>query len=340
LFSLKKKILIGIDIGQHSVKAAVLNSNKKEIFELLETILLPDRKLFEEKPTDENIAMQCKQMLTKYVSPKSQYQSVISVSVQGDGAVCNYLELPQMDKKKTETAIQSAIVSSIPYPVDKAVIRYIPVVPLSTEGERKNAFFLIAIKKEFMDRKKRLLKDLDLHESNFDIYVSPLIKSITHNHGNFEGQFIAVVHTGCRMTSVFVLRDGNPYFMRNFSIAGYDFIYSFQMAEQSSWKEAEEYMFAYDIARKEIALEPNLIRWKDQIKKSLDSFIKTNANINPSISRIILSGGTSQLKGLDKYLAENLDIPTEADRWEKLKPGKGQNIDFIGKYNIAIGLNF
>jgi type IV pilus assembly protein PilM len=334
-----KKVLIGLDIGEHSLKAAVINPENRVVIDLAELELFPDRKLLVEKP-DENTQVEfCKKIVEKYINPWSEFQPIISASIQGDGAIGNYLEFPSMEKKKLETAIQTATQEVIPFPTNETTIDYIPVPSISREKKNTNAFFTIAIKKNAIKKIRRLMENCNLASDNLDVYALPLIRSFASNHAKVSDKFVGLIHLGSRLTSVVVIRDGYPYFMWNFPIAGFDFTYAFQMAMQSSWQEAEKYKLDYDVMTRQIPFEPILIRWKDQVKNSLDNFIKLHKNINPRMFKVFLSGGSAQMKGLDKFLSESLNLPVAIDNWDKMKPEKDLQNKFIGAYNIAIGLS-
>ena len=335
----RKKLLVGIDIGNYSVKAALMNTNRKQIVDLVEKEILPGRKSLEDVVDEDRIASTCKEALEKYYKQDSGYDLEISSSVQGEGVICSYIEFPPLEKKKLELAIQSATIKYIPYPIAESVITYIPVPPIKEGEEESKAFFFTSINKSYIDKRTALLEKLGISSKNTETFIVPLIKGFTSNQGKFPGEFRAVVNTGSRFTTVVVLRDGFPYFSRDFNIGGMDFTYAFQMAAQSSWKDAMEYKHNYDCTSKEHSIESILLRWLDQLKKSLSAFTRLDRKANLSISGIFLTGGSARLKNLDVRISDYLNIPVTIDSWNQFKP-ENQNRDaFPGSFNISLGLN-
>lgn len=335
----KKKISVGIDIGNYSIKAAVMNARRNTIIDLVQKEILPERKYINDVIDEDRILSVCKDVLGDYINPNSRYDPEIFLSVQGEGVVCSYIEFPPLEKKQLEMAIQSTTVKYIPYPIGESVITYISVPPLNENDQSSKAFFFISINKSFIDKRTELIKKLGVFSKKSDAFIIPLIKSFTENHGKFQDEFRAIVNAGSSYTSVIIIKNGFPYFARDFSIGGSDFTYAFQMASQSSWKEAEDYKLNYDFTHKEHSVESIFLRWLEQIRKSINAFTRLDRKLNLTVSKILLTGGSAQLNNLDKRLEESLNIPVVKDEWNLLKP-KSRNIDsFAGSFNIALGLN-
>ena len=338
MFFLKKKAFLGIDIGHYSLKAAVLDSGRNRIIDLIEKQIMPERQYFEDSVEEDKIVTRCKDALDLYLSGKSGYETEFSSSIQGEGAISNYIEFPALDKKKLEMAIKSSTIKYIPYPIDEAEITYIPIPPLKNSEENK-AFFFSAINKSFINKERTFMEKCGIKLSKTENFIIPLLKSFSVNQGKFPDEFITIIYVGSRITSVVVIRDGYPYYARDFSVGGSDFTYSFQMASQSSWQEAEDYKINYDFTLKKHSVESALLKWLEQIRKSLAAFKSLNRKLDLSISRIFLTGGSARLMNLDKRLSQYLDIPVVVDSWKNLKPDIHNDKVFAGTFNLAIGLS-
>lgn len=335
----RKKLLAGIDIGNYSIKAAFMNTNRKQIADLVEKVILPDRKSIEDVVDEDKIASVCREVMGEYIQQNSGYDLEIASSVQGEGVICSYIEFPPLEKKKLELAIQSATIKFIPYPIAESVITYIPVPPLKDTANDSKAFFFASINKSYIDKRSALLEKLGISSKRTETFIIPMIKGFTGNQGKFPGEFQAVVNAGSRFTSVAVLRDGFPYYARDFNIGGADFTYAFQMAAQSSWKDAMEYKHNYDCTLKDHSIESVLLRWLDQLRKSLSAFTRLDRKADLSISRIFLTGGTARLKNLDVRITDYLSIPVTIDSWNQFKPENKNRDSFPGSFNISLGLN-
>ncbi|MEQ8190734.1 MAG: pilus assembly protein PilM, partial [Candidatus Eremiobacterota bacterium] len=91
--------------------------------------------------------------------------------------------------------------------------------------------------------------------------------------------------------------------------------------------------------QKDVSMEPFMIKWLDEVKKSLGFFNKQFRSQSVSIEKIFLSGGTALMKGLDRRLSEHINIPVEADTWDKIKVDSKftQTVEPV-KFKLAAGL--
>ncbi len=333
----EKKIFIGLDIGHFSVKAAIVGPNKKEIIDLVEREINPGRLLIDEKSTDEQVMEAVKHVLAPYLDKNSKFNPSVICALQGEGIVCKYLEIPRLEKSRHELAIKSAVIKNIPFPLEEAYLTHLSVPVLKT-GSPDNGIFFFAIKKIVTARLQELVSMSGVRVERFEVPAVSIIREFALNHGTLAGQCIAVVHAGSTLTTVIIVRNGNPYFVREFTPAGRDFTYAFQMGAQSTWKEAEEYKCASDATGRDIHIEPVLARWTDQVRKTVSAFTKLGTSATFTVDRVYLAGGSARWKGLDRRLSGALNVPVEVETWEKIKPPRDPGPGAAGIYTIALGM--
>jgi type IV pilus assembly protein PilM len=333
---LKKKITLGLDIGHYSAKAAVIQPDGRKILDLFETVLMPDRQDAAQPRDDAKTALLLKSALGKFVDNRSGFIPTVTTAVQGEGTICRYLELPLLKQKELEVAVPAAAMKFVPFPPEEAMITYVGVPPL-TGGRDVSAVFFIAAKQEIVKQAREFALTFGISIDHLEIQALALIRAFVANHGKAEG-YRAIVQAGSRMSLVMVIREGYVYFIRDFMAGGHDFTYAFQMATQSSWQEAESYKLKYDTRQREVPIEPALTRWMDEVKKSLDYFLKSLRDRESAIEKIHLMGGSACWKGLDARLQEHTGIPVEVEKWNKITPpGQLKNVP-PGKYGVALGL--
>ncbi|MCL5037093.1 MAG: pilus assembly protein PilM [Chloroflexi bacterium] len=262
----------------------------------------------------------------------------VSTAIQGAGTLCKYMELPPLSKKELEFAVPSEARKFIPFPMDQVVLSYITVPQVSTGGKKTGIFFAAAHISN-VDYIKDLMNKAGIEITGLEVPILPLMREFSKNHDVPGNQFFMLINVGFRITHVVISHGGYPYFVREFPLAGRDFTYAFQMGSQSSWAAAEDYKKEYDVNRGEIQLNPFISNWENEIKSSLEFFMKQFKNISPEIKHVYLSGGSAGLKGLDTRLSGYLNIPVTVDGLDKLRwKGKGDPPENIYAYNTAIGL--
>ncbi|MHC9542123.1 MAG: pilus assembly protein PilM [Vulcanimicrobiota bacterium] len=331
-----KKIHIGLDIGHYSVKAAVTGPNKRDIIDLAEAEITPERTLLDEKSTDEQVTEAIRRVCAQYTDKGSKFNPTLVCALQGEGAVCKYLEIPKLDRSKQELAIQSAVIKNISFPLEEAFMTHFPVPTLSNKDNA--GIFFFAIRKSSTARLQELISTLNIKIDRFEPPATSLIKGFNLNHDNAADQCTAIVHVGSSHTLIIILRNGSPYYVREFATAGRDFTYAFQMGAQSTWKRAEEYKYAYDATKKEIPIEPVLTRWVDQIKKTLSAFTRLEKSAAVAVDGVYLTGGSSNMKGLDRRLSEVLNLPVTVETWGKIKAGGDLGRRPCGAFTVALGM--
>jgi len=265
------------------------------------------------------------------------YKSAVSTAIQGEGTVSRYIEMPRLSKKELDTAVTSQALKYIPFPMESVNLSYITVPQIEAEKNKTGVFFVAAQKKS-IEYMKNILEKCGLELERIETPVMAMVRAFARNHKLPSDRFFALIHTGFRLTHLVVIRDRYPYYSREISLAGRDFTYAFQMGQQSSWEEGENYKLNYDVAECDVSIEPFITRWQKEIKKSLSFFTKQLPG-NCKVEEVYISGGSSLLKGLDKRLEEYLKIPVKIGCWDQIKRcDKFSHIKEVGIYEIATGL--
>jgi type IV pilus assembly protein PilM len=331
-----KKIHIGLDIGHYSVKAAVLGANKKDIVDLKKVEITPDRAMLEEKSTDGQVIEAIRKATAEYTDKGSGYNPSIACAIQGEGAICRYVEIPKLDRSRQEMAIQSAVLKKISFPLEDTILNHV-TVPVLGKSDSSGIFFF-AIKKSATIRLQELTANSGVKVERFELPAAALIKGFAQNREIPADQFNAIVHVGSVLTLIIIVRRGNPYYMREFATAGRDFTYAFQMGAQSTWKEAEEHKYSYDATDRAIPIEPVMTKWIEQVRKTMAAFGKMDRTASSSISGVYLTGGSAGMKGLDRRLSEVLEVPVYVETWNRMKAeGNLEGMPF-GTFTVAAGM--
>ncbi|MDQ7825071.1 MAG: pilus assembly protein PilM [Candidatus Eremiobacteraeota bacterium] len=333
--ALGKKYL-GLDIGSYSIKLGVCEQNRKDIENLSEIELFPERKFMDQGPDENNKPEKVKKILSEHMAPGSRSGNSLNICVQGDGEISGYAELPKLKPDQEDLAVKSIARKCIPYTLKEAVITYKAVPPVSGKKEKTGIFF-ISIHHESFDAYRDILTECGCKADNFIMASFALVNSHSVNYEKNPDKFSVLVNCGSLLTTIVFIRNGFPYFMRNFTIAGANFTYAFQMGLQLTWQESQKQKCAYDVLAKEVFFEPVLSRWLEQVKKSIDGFKNINRAYSPGLDKIYLAGGSSQLKNLDRRISEFTGMEVIAETWKNLEKRSVSDEKKICVYNTALG---
>lgn len=309
----------GVDLGEHSLRYALTDRSRTTVSALW-SATLPTRESRGE-PLDEEtlrpLMREAGAVLQRQVSP---FVREVRAVIQGADTVCGYVELPPLKGAELATAVQVAAARKFLWPLEEVFLTHVPVRPIDPTSEKAAAFF-VAVRLDAIERRRRLLEEAGLVPTGFDVPAVALAREAAINHDLPAEEFVGLVHSGFGITQVAVIRGGQPYYFRDFPLAGADFTYGAQMGAQSTWAEAEQYKRTYDAGSRVPAMEAFVSRWLDDVKRSLERF-ETLAARRPA--RVLLSGGTARMPGLAARLQEHLGLPTLLDEWSRVRVDKGR----------------
>lgn len=333
-----KHLTTGLDLGQHSVKFSLVENEIGNVLEIYEAPILPARQSREESLAGEDLKQRLTSLVKTVQKERPSFLRGVNTAIQGEGTLCRYLELPPLSPKEMEVAVPSQAMKFIPFPKGEMKISYFQVPPLSP-GEKKNTIFFVAAQQSAVQELAQLLEGCGLEVQRVEIPILALVREYARNYEMPPDQFVALVNVGFRLTEIVVLREGYPYFAREFLLAGRDFTYAFQMSGQSSWEEAERHKLSYDTVLRDVAIEPALTRWMDEVKKTIVSFSGSFPGQAIAVQQVVLSGGTANWKNLSQRLSEHLELPVLASSWNRVKPReKTPDADKSCTYKVAVGL--
>ena len=330
----KKPLKIGLDIGQFSLKCALLEGNS-QIKALWEKEIMPERTSQDQALKEQDRPNRICALLKECPKEIPLFSQPVATALEGAGVISQYMELPPLNKSEIEVAVSSKVIKIIPFPISQVKISFFQVPPL-TKTEKVTSVFWIAARKDNIDKIVKLLKGCGVTPASLETPVLPLAREFAFNHRMPKDQFYALVNVGFRWTQVVIVREGFPYFSREIPIAGKTFTYAFQMGTQSAWGEAEKYKLNYDTQGREPQIESFLQRWLDEVQKSLGFFANQLNQENTKIEQVFLSVGGAEWPGLEKRLSDYLKIPVAVDSWEQITDRTQKK--HPGDFKVAVGL--
>ena len=325
------RVVAGLDAGRHSVKVAVLAQNRREILDLIEEPVLPERHALEETADTQALGAAIQRALAPWTA-RPRTTCTLTVAVQGEGPVGTLVTLPALKKEQVEIALEAATVRMLPYPRTEAAVG---VVPAPTAPGSGSSWFITAVRKEALGRLEECLRGCGATATKMEVHVLPMVRTFMANYAS-SGELEGLINVGSRMTTMVAVQGGAPVALRCFRIGGDDFTYAHHMTLQGSWQEAEAHKVASDAMAREVAVEPPLTRWLDQVRKSVQTWARSDGPGCPS--RFTLTGGGAAWKGLAPRVAELLDLPVRVAGWERLVPPQPRAQAPAGAFDIAVGL--
>lgn len=322
-------------MGHHSVKAAVFSSDRRDLLDLIEVPVLPDRQHLDEQADVDHVADVVKRVLKPWTT-RSRTDCQLAVAVQGEGTQGLIVQLPSLSKKQIGVAIEVATMRFLPYPTCEASVGTVKISSTAGADGRGTSWFIAAVRKEALEFLNECVQAADLAISTAEINLLPLTRAFTANHPTDPSVLHGLICMGSRLSTLVAIRDGRPLAVRCLPIGGADLTYGHHMGLQTTWREAENVKLASDATAREVAVEPPFRRWLDQVRRSIEAWSQDGGPGN--LQKIMLTGGGAAWRGIAPRLAEHVSLPVEVDHWNRLQPPTERKYAFAGTFATAVGL--
>lgn len=349
-----KNKFIGIDFGTSSIKVVALAYKNERVY--LENYGIVDLNLeaqsaqksmvknqsFEEKL---NVAL-------KNVLKKMKIGSGLAyVSIPSFSGLITLIDLPEMNEDELGRAIQFEAHKYIPSSLDEVAMSWEIVnhkdianklIPVPVEDPKKKKtikVLLVAAPKREIEKYDRLIHGTDLNVSAIELETFPIARALIGE----ENAPCLIIDIGARSTNMILIDDGTVCVNRTIEAGGSDITsavsdsVSISRTRAESFKKGEK-----DILNSSDTpiMMPILELITSESQRIMSAYIEKNGG--RPIAKVILSGGTSKMRGIREYFNKNLKIPAElGDPWkniiidQRLAPA----ITEIGtSFSVAVGL--
>lgn len=309
-FSFGRKKVLGIDVGASSLKIVELelrsgkpylsNYAWMKIPDILEKNKKTGSKFFE-TATPEYIKRIIK---VAGIKTKKTYASIPSF-----GGLITLIDFPRMTPEDMEQAIKFEAHKYIPTSLDEVVISWDIVKDEIAMGENNNEkvqVLLVAASRSKIMAYERIIKDTNLKLLGIEMENLAMVDSLV---GNDLGNFI-ILDIGYRVCNIIYTQKGIIKANRNIDAGGGDITRTIETSLGITSERAEMMKISgKDFFSVESSLNfPAIDLIISEISRIINVLPKKENS--PEIDAIILSGGTSNLAGLDKYIAKKLKIKT------------------------------
>jgi type IV pilus assembly protein PilM len=334
--------VIGLDIGSYSIKAVeIVNTFKSyEIANFYENVI----------PTLEDVDPDvvipaCMEQL--FLENQLKADRIIT-AMPGQYISSRVMSFGFSDPRKIEAAIYSELEDAVPFDMDDMIIDH------QILGSKEGDTVTLAV----MTRKTFLRSFLEhLQRINIDpklVDVDSLAFYNLASHMNLpSGECLGLVDVGHEKTSVCIVQDGVLRMFRSINLGGRylseflarDLETNFMDAQRVKHRVSR--VICDDDPATELTGEDRLVVERltlasNSIVKELGRTFYAFKNWEKSpITRLWISGGTSRIKNFDKYLADQLEMPVEANQLDrstlKFNPDLQQYMAIMPQ-SVAIGM--
>ncbi|RKY37599.1 MAG: hypothetical protein DRP78_00675 [Candidatus Omnitrophota bacterium] len=300
IFKIKPGLIVGMDIGNSSVKIVQLRvQHLSGAKELISFNVVPF------KSNERSDILQAIRTVAKNIQNSSK---LVNISVSGQAVIVRYIQMPKMARQDIEKALQFEVGKYIPFNLNEVNYDF-QILDELKSPDKKIQILLVAVKKEIIEERIQLLSDAGLIPNLIDVDSFAIINSfqLIPQENNFP---IAILDIGADITSIMALKENMPFFNRDVHIGGKHLTEAIVNGFEISPKVAEEFKIHPKEKYGELVnvVRPVLSRLCVEIQSS---FSYCEAQISQPIQKVFLTGGTAKFKGIDKILSSILDADVQ-----------------------------
>ncbi len=283
-----------------------------------------------------------KKFIEEFVSESPVKAPLGRIALWGGGVYIFSLAIPAVSEKELKSLVTAQLKKKLPFQVDLSSIIFSYFVTDKFEDERGIVFHLtcIAMDKYVLEENVSVLKESGIRP----VIINAIPDALGNMVGfiNEEVTYVAVLDMGAKESVFSFYKKGALQFSRQIPIGGYQFTQAIMKAmntigmsgvtEESAEKVKRqcgvpleddvflEYFTDFGVikgAQISVALRPVLERFNTEVTRTINYYYRT-FRIN-QIECLYLTGGSSRLKNIDKFLEFNLQN-LNITRIEKLNP--------------------
>ena len=305
--------IVGIDIGSTSIRAVEIADPHKPKPTLLRhsEVPLPDGAASRGEVLEPNTVAGSLRRLWHQGGFKSK-QVVLGMGNQR--VLARELTVPRMSQTRIRESLPFHVQDMLPVPVADALLDFYPASEeVGDPGPVVNGLLVAAVKDAVLNNVKAATL-AGLTAVDVDLLPFAASRSLVTRAG--RGGTVALIDIGANTTSVVILTDNVPQFVRIIPAGGAELTQALRAGLEVAPGEAERIKASVGLAKQVSSREEHeaveiIYRVTGELLTSLRNTVSYFVNTRPTtpVDHIVLTGGGAQLSGLAEALSEMTRLP-------------------------------
>ncbi|OGG26932.1 hypothetical protein A2960_02185 [Candidatus Gottesmanbacteria bacterium RIFCSPLOWO2_01_FULL_39_12b] len=303
------KILIGLDIGTHSIKAVQIARNKaSNILMAAGFISTPINTLNVNNSNDEKILGDS---INRLVNDMKISTVEVSASLPSSRVITHIIEVPLMSEKELSSSIQWEAEQYIPWQLSNVKIDY--VIIDQNLDTKKMKVLIVAAPIKLIEQYMRIMTLAGLTPVAIETEILATARAIGRCLPTLTN--VLIVNIGGNGSEIALMRDHILIFTKSLPIGGT--IFTKAISEELGFEhvQAEEYKKTYGLDSDKLEgkiakiINPFIINLFEEIEKTIAYFKEQYQN--EKVSTAVLTGGSTKLPGLVLATTKNLGLDSQ-----------------------------
>jgi len=312
LWKKKTSLLVGIDIGSHSVKAVLLNQGSEGyILEAMANEPMPRGAIIDREIQDIEAVGKVIAKLRKKIT-SSVTQAAAAVSGQTVITKVIYMDVA-LNEQELASQIEIEADSLIPYPLDEVSLDF-ESLDINESDPTKVNVLLSAARTESVEARVSALEAGGFETKVIDVESYAVSRSydlsLSSLPDDAQDKVVAIVDIGAVMTLFSVSDSGNNIYSRDQLFGGEQYTRSIVSYYNQSFEEAETAKVNGDLPPNYTfeVLAPFHTILVQQIRRAIQMFLTSSGK--EKIDYLVVSGGCAMVEGIKDLLNDELGIYT------------------------------
>ena len=307
------KSILGLDIGSSAVKIVELQASGSSYkLQRFGYAPLPPEAIVQ--GSFMNAPAISEAVREAYNAGGFKVKDVVS-SVSGHSVIVKRIALPAQSAEELAETIRWEAEQYIPFDINEVHLDYQILQDQSVDGQMD--VLLVAAKKDLIDDYVSVVAEAGLNLAIMDVDAFAIGNMYEHNYETSEDRAVALVNIGASVININVLAGRVPIFTRDITSGGNHYTEEIQKALGVSFEEAEQIKVGgssesnKDVVPQEVegAMREVSETMLGEIQRSLEFYRATTSNT--PIAKVVLSGGSAHVPGLEKMFEERIEVPFE-----------------------------
>lgn len=336
-----KSNTFGLDIGTTSIKAVSLKLDQKKI--TVESVAVSPFTaksiLSESQINQQTISASIKEMLSiAQIKTKD-----VNVSIPASQVFTKIIEVPELSEKELASSLSWEMEQYIPLPLNQVRTDWQILDHFSKSGQKTMSVLIIAASLTILQKYENILNISGLKPASIETEMISIHRALSPMLSANETSLI--VHLGSSTTNISITSDKVLRFVATIGLGGLAITRAISSDLGIASSQAEELKKIYGMDNTTLdgkigaALHPILEAIIADIKRAILTYREKNQGT--SINKVILSGGSALLPGINKFFADSLGLPVSIGNTFTLFQIGNVPEEILAEspsYNVVVGL--
>jgi type IV pilus assembly protein PilM len=233
----------------------------------------------------------------------------VATSISGRAVIVKRIQMDSMAEELARDTIQFEASDHLPFDIKDVCLDFQILRDQLPSGRME--VLLVAARREVIESRKALLAAAGLSLSAIDVDAFAIQRAYESNYDPPGDSAVVLVHVGDQVTSINVVRDGLPLFVRDIPLATHSFVREVETRQGMTADEARKAVLAEASPTgplgEAIAAAGEALSM--EIERSF-AYMRASEEVGP-LHQIMLSGEGARIPGLAQRLSDYLRLPVE-----------------------------